>query len=67
MKRDNITGELGKIKRKAAAIPVEADPATVPQVPVKDVERLKEYLLGGPKFDHFEIERDHNTGREIKF
>ncbi len=26
---------------------------------------LKEYLLGGPKFDDFEIERDGDTGREI--
>ena len=26
---------------------------------------LKEYLLGGPKFDDFEIERDRDTGREI--
>lgn len=27
---------------------------------------LKEYLLGGPKVDRFEIERDRDTGREIK-
>lgn len=27
---------------------------------------LKEYLLGGPKVDSFEIERDRDTGREIK-
>lgn len=26
---------------------------------------LKEYLLGGPKFEDFDIERDHDTGREI--
>jgi antitoxin Phd len=26
---------------------------------------LKKYLLGGPKFDDFEIERDRDTGREI--
>jgi antitoxin Phd len=26
---------------------------------------LREYLLGGPKVDSFEIERDHGTGREI--
>jgi antitoxin Phd len=26
---------------------------------------LKEYLLDGPKFDDFEIERDRDTGREI--
>ncbi len=26
---------------------------------------LKEYLLGGPKFDHFEIDRDQDLGREI--
>jgi hypothetical protein len=26
---------------------------------------LKEYLLGGPKVDSFEIERDRDTGREI--
>jgi len=26
---------------------------------------LKEYLLGGPKFDDFEVERDRDTGREI--
>jgi antitoxin Phd len=26
---------------------------------------LKEYLLGGPKVDSFEIERDLDTGREI--
>ena len=27
---------------------------------------LKEYLLGGPKVDSFEIERERDTGREIK-
>jgi hypothetical protein len=26
---------------------------------------LKDYLLGGPKFDDFAIERDRNTGHEI--
>ena len=26
---------------------------------------LKEYLLGGPKVDDFEIEPDHDMGREI--
>ncbi len=26
---------------------------------------LKEYLLGGPKFEDFEIERDRDTGRDI--
>jgi prevent-host-death family protein len=26
---------------------------------------LKAYLLGGPKVDSFEIERDRDTGREI--
>jgi len=26
---------------------------------------LKQYLLGGPKVDSFEIERDRDTGREI--
>ena len=26
---------------------------------------LKEYLLGGPKVDSFEIERDRDIGREI--
>jgi antitoxin Phd len=26
---------------------------------------LREYLLGGPKVDSFEIERDHDPGREI--
>jgi prevent-host-death family protein len=26
---------------------------------------LKEYLLGGPKVDSFEIERDRDTGRAI--
>jgi len=26
---------------------------------------LKEYLLGGPKVDDFEIEPDSDTGREI--
>ncbi len=26
---------------------------------------LKEYLLGGPKVDDFEIERDRDTGHEI--
>jgi antitoxin Phd len=26
---------------------------------------LREYLLGGPKVDNFEIERDRDTGREI--
>lgn len=26
---------------------------------------LKEYLLGGPKVDNFEIEPDRDTGREI--
>ena len=26
---------------------------------------LKDYLLGGPKVDGFEIERDRDTGREI--
>jgi antitoxin Phd len=27
---------------------------------------LKDYLLGGPKFETFEIERDPDTGREIQ-
>jgi len=27
---------------------------------------LKDYLLGGPKVDSFEIERDVDTGREIE-
>jgi antitoxin Phd len=26
---------------------------------------FKDYLLGGPKVDSFEIERDRDTGREI--
>jgi antitoxin Phd len=26
---------------------------------------LKEYLLGGPKVDDFEVERDRDKGREI--
>ena len=26
---------------------------------------FKEHLLGGPKFDDFEIERDRDTGRDI--
>jgi len=26
---------------------------------------LKSYLLGGPKVDSFEVERDRDTGREI--
>jgi antitoxin Phd len=26
---------------------------------------LREYLLGGPKVDSFEVERDLDTGREI--
>lgn len=32
----------------------------------RDAE-LKEHLLGGPKFDDFEIERDSDAGREIEF
>lgn len=27
---------------------------------------LRELLLGGPKFDSFEVERDQDTGREVK-
>ena len=27
---------------------------------------LKEYLLGGPKVDSFEVKRDRDTGRKIK-
>ena len=26
---------------------------------------LKEYLLGGPKVDSFEVKRDRDTGREL--
>jgi len=26
---------------------------------------LKEYLLGGPKVDGFDVERDSDTGREV--
>jgi antitoxin Phd len=26
---------------------------------------LRQYLLGGPKVDSFEVERDRDTGREI--
>ncbi len=26
---------------------------------------LRAFLLGGPKFDRFEIERDRDTGREV--
>jgi antitoxin Phd len=39
---------------------------------IRDYEALKahqpdflEYLLGGPKVDDFEIERDYDTGREV--
>jgi len=28
---------------------------------------LREYLLGGPKVDEFEVDRDRDTGREIVF
>jgi antitoxin Phd len=28
---------------------------------------FKEYLLGGPKVDDFEVERDRDTGRVIEF
>jgi antitoxin Phd len=28
---------------------------------------LREYLLGGPKVDDFDVERDQDTGREISF
>ncbi|HEV2135459.1 MAG TPA: type II toxin-antitoxin system Phd/YefM family antitoxin [Terracidiphilus sp.] len=27
---------------------------------------LKEYLLGGPKVDNFEVDRERDTGRAIK-
>ncbi len=27
---------------------------------------FKEFLLGGPKFEDFEIERDQDTGRDIE-
>jgi prevent-host-death family protein len=27
---------------------------------------LRDYLLGGPKVDEFEIPRDRDTGREVK-
>jgi prevent-host-death family protein len=27
---------------------------------------LKEYLLGGPKVDNFEVPRDRDTGRKVK-
>ena len=27
--------------------------------------KFKDFLLGGPKFDDFEIEREQDTGREI--
>lgn len=27
---------------------------------------LKDYLLGGPKFDAFEVPRDADTGREVE-
>ncbi len=27
---------------------------------------LKDYLLGGPKFDAFEVPRDQDTGREVE-
>jgi antitoxin Phd len=27
---------------------------------------LKEYLLGGPKVDSFEVPRDRDTGRKVK-
>lgn len=35
-----------------------AEPAEAPN--------LKEWLLGGPKFDDFEVERDKSPGREIE-
>jgi prevent-host-death family protein len=28
---------------------------------------FRDHLLGGPKFDDFEIERDPDTGRDIEF
>lgn len=35
-----------------------AEPAEAPN--------LKEWLLGGPEFDDFEVERDKSPGREIE-
>ena len=31
-----------------------------------DKPNLRDYLLGGPKVDDFEIEPDYDTGREIE-
>jgi prevent-host-death family protein len=29
-------------------------------------ENLREYLLGGPKVDSFEVKRSHDTGRKVR-
>lgn len=58
----NDTVEIGrkeggqmKTQAKTPKLPTEALAPPVPD--------LKAYLLGGPKFDDFEVERDGDTGR----
>jgi len=52
----NVIAQNEREPEKSTAEPVE--PAEAPN--------LKEWLLGGPKFDDFEVERDKSPGREIE-
>ena len=40
------------------------NPTPKPQTPAARAPDLVAYLLGGPKVDTFEIDRDRDTGRE---
>ena len=52
---------------EAPAISKRADHgAAVAPIPRKNAHKLKKHLPGGPKLEHFEIERVHDTGRDVE-
>ena len=55
--------------RSSSPGPVRKEQSFFPSritVPDRPQTNLREYLLGGPKFDTFEVPRDRNTVRKIK-
>ena len=46
--------------------PARRRPKSDERSPPKEPGDFKDHLLGGPKFEHFEIKRDRDFGRAVE-
>ena len=60
--------QVSRTVPEAPAISKREDhPVAVAPIPRKNAHKLKKHLPGRPKFEHFKIERVHDTGRDVEF